>query len=449
MRWSANSAEGSAGASTRRWPVSGGMAGQRIRQGHAPRRISAADFKRLVVLGGSAAGVSAAVAARTAGFDGDVTIVEAEDELFYDRCALSTEFLTARLTQAQVALGEETEALDIHWRRGCRAAAVDVRQGHVSLAGGEVVRFDRLVVATGVRARHEAMGHTAPRILTLRGLTDARLLLSALESLDDGHELTIVGGGLVGSELASSAAQMGFAPTLVIGASTPLEGLVGSRLGRRLLDRHRSSGVRVITKARLAHTSVNGHQVQLLLSTGATLTSDLVLLATGSIPNTEFLDGSGLTLDDGVVCDESMYVEGSEVVVAAGDVARVPCSLLGGRTKRVEHWASAAEQGQLAGSNLLRTRAGAHCFTQVPDFGTSIHGDNMRVLGFPEEGDTVDRLWGSPEGERCGLGYLRGGRLVGVVAINDANAARQLHPLLGSRLCGGRSTGATEPPGQR
>ena len=157
------------------------------------------------------------------------------------------------------------------------------------------------------------------------------------------------------------------------------------------------------------------------LDTGSRLDADVVVLATGTQPNTEWLRGSGLDIQDGLLCRATLHAAGSDIVVGVGDVARAPHPLLEGEAVRVEHWASARHQAAVAATNLLLGPAQGHPQTEPPVFGTTIHGAAIRGIGFPSKADTSEVVWGSIEAGQAVVAMHRRGRLIGAVALNAAD----------------------------
>jgi NADPH-dependent 2,4-dienoyl-CoA reductase/sulfur reductase-like enzyme len=141
-------------------------------------------------------------------------------------------------------------------------------------------------------------------------------------------------------------------------------------------------------------------------------------MATGTQPNLEWLQGSGLTLSDGLVCGPTLHALGTPGIVGAGDVVRTPHPLLDGQLVRVEHWASTRDQAALAAANLLAGPELARHLSAVPEFGTTIHGARIRCVGFPQMADSSRTLWGSVESGQALVALGRGARLVGVISLN-------------------------------
>ncbi|GAA2318924.1 FAD-dependent oxidoreductase [Nonomuraea roseoviolacea subsp. roseoviolacea] len=360
-------------------------------------------LKRITVVGASLAGLRAVQTLRREGFDGEITLVGAETHLPYNRPPLSKSVLRG---DDDVAL-PGAEELGDQWLRGRRAVRLDVRERTVGLDDGTEIGHDGLVIATGARPRRLDGAHR------LRTIDDA---LALRARLDSGHEhVLVIGGGFIGGEVASTARQLGRKVTLVDAAPYPMRAGLGEDAARWLAAHHERNGVELVTNARV--TAVSGGRVH--LADGRSIAADLVVGGMGVTPNTEWLDGSGLTTDDGVLCLPTLFARGAGDIVAAGDVARWPHGLFGGETVRVEHWSNANEQGAIAARNLLAGPENATPFLDVPNHATHVHGARIQTAGLPHLADAASIVTGSPEDDRFAVAFTRDGVLVGAVAVNS------------------------------
>ncbi|NUW39432.1 NAD(P)/FAD-dependent oxidoreductase [Nonomuraea rhodomycinica] len=360
-------------------------------------------LNRITVVGASLAGLRAVQTLRREGFEGEVTLVGAEPHIPYNRPPLSKSVLRG---DDDVTL-PGAEELGDQWLRGRQAVHLDVRERTVGLDDGTEVGHDGLVIATGARPRQ------LDGALRLRTVEDA---LALRAELDAGHEhVLVVGGGFIGGEVASTARQLGRKVTLVDAAPYPMRAGLGEDASRWLAAHHERNGVELVTNVRV--TAVDGGRVQ--LDDGRSLTADLVVGAMGVRPNTEWLDGSGLATDDGVLCAPTLFAQGAGDIVAAGDVARWPHGLFGGEMVRVEHWANANEQGAVAARNLLAGPGNATPFLDVPNFATHVHGARIQTAGLPHLADSASIVTGSLEEDRFAVAFTRDGVLVGAVAVDS------------------------------
>lgn len=383
-----------------------------------PATSSARPVRRLVIVGASLAGLRTAQAARAAGHDGGIVLVGQEPHLPYTRPPLSKELLqgTQEIEDSALQVG----ALDVEWRLGVPATGLDRAHRRVRLADGTDVDYERLIIATGCRARPwDGPGTRLAGVHSLRTLEDAVELRAALASA---HRLLIVGAGFIGCEVAASARALGVEVTLLDVAAHPLLPF-GPQLGERWENMHRQRGVDVRLGVGLAALRGRRRVEEAELSDGTVLEADTVLLALGSVLNTEWLTDSGLELDPAVVCDETLTTTQDPDILAAGDIAAVPVALAGGVALRVEHWTTAAEHGQLAGRNALLapTERGQH--RALPYFWSDQYGSKIQALGCPALADRTELLEQTPEGDRFVAACVRGERVIGVVGMN---AARRL-----------------------
>lgn len=375
---------------------------------------------RIVVVGASLAGFRAAEALRTRGFDGALTLVGDEPHRPYDRPPLSKQVLTGdwdidRVTLPTAAPVEPPALEPFDWRLGHRAMSLDLGERALVLEGGERLAFDGLVVATGCRPR--AIGDDAlAGVHVLRTLDDAVALRADLERAPE--RVVVIGAGFIGSEVAASCRARGLEVTVVEALPVPLERVLGAEMGALCADLHRDNGVDL----RLAvgvdgfdHDGA-GHVTGVRLSDGSTVAAGVVVVGIGVVPNTEWLAGSGLTLDNGVVCDETCLA--APGVVAAGDVARWPNRRYGGDLMRVEHWDNAIEMGAAAARRLLVDGSAAEPYMPVPWFWSDLYDRKIQLAGRAGPGDEVEVVHGDVAERRFVALYGRAGRLVGALGWN-------------------------------
>jgi NADPH-dependent 2,4-dienoyl-CoA reductase/sulfur reductase-like enzyme len=250
-------------------------------------------------------------------------------------------------------------------------------------------------------------------VLTLRHLDDSLALQARLQP---GARLVIVGAGFIGCEVAASARKRGVEVTLLDIAAHPMLPL-GPELGARCARLHEEHGVELRLSTGI-DAVLNGPRVQ--LSDGSELEADVVLMALGAIPNTDWLRDSGLSLDPGVVCDATLTSIDDPDVLAAGDLVSWPHPLAGGEQVRVEHWTTAAEHGQLAGRNALLDPAERQAHDTPPYFWSDQYEVKIQAVGFPGNADRLEIIELSPGGERLVAVGAQDGQLVGVIAFNAA-----------------------------
>lgn len=368
---------------------------------------------RIVVVGASLAGQRAARALRSAGFTGELTLVGEERHVPYNRPPLSKAVLRGDMGFSELMLDREAQRLDVAWRLGTRATRLDVANGIVGLADGSTVNFDAALIATGVSARRlEVPGANLENIHYLRTFDDAEKLREALASATN---LLVVGAGFIGCEVAASAVQMGIAVTVVDPAAVPMERVLGAELGLAAQRRHEEHGVRFLMGRSIVGFEGRHAVAAALLDSGERVRADVVVIGIGSVPNTSWLEGSGLECSNGVVCEETCLVPATQGrIAAAGDVANWPHPAYGGRRMRVEHWSQAAEQGEAAALALLDPCA-ARPYAPVLSMWSDQYGRKLQAVGAPWLGDRIQVSEGTIESHQYVAEAYLGVRLVGAV----------------------------------
>jgi NADPH-dependent 2,4-dienoyl-CoA reductase/sulfur reductase-like enzyme len=375
-------------------------------------------MRRLVIVGASLAGQRAAQAARKGGFDGEIVIVGDERHLPYTRPPLSKELLAGEQEIERVQLPIDT--LDVDWRLGVAATGLDRERRRVVLSDGEEVAYERVILATGSRARRwTGAGAELEGVHTLRNLDDALALRAAL---DGGPRVAIVGAGFIGCEVAQTARKKGLEVTLIDIATTPMPPL-GPQLGRWCAELHRARGVDLCLATGVAGLRGNGRVEAVELTDGTRIDADIVVVGLGAVPNTDWLSRSGLQVDPGLACDATLTAAGDPDVLGAGDIVTWPHPLADGDAIRIEHWTVAAEQGQLAGRNVMVAPDERRPYDAPPYFWTDQYDVKVQALGFPGRADRLELVESTPDGSRFVYAGERAGRLVGIFAVN---AARRL-----------------------
>ncbi|MFJ9562861.1 NAD(P)/FAD-dependent oxidoreductase [Streptomyces fuscichromogenes] len=372
------------------------------------------DPRSLVVVGASLAGLRAVEAARKAGFDGRITLVGAEPHLPYDRPPLSKAYLdAASATEIPVFRSEDVlrTELGVTLRLGEPATGLDTGRRQV-VVGGEPIPYDALVLATGATARRLPGTDGLRGVHTLRTADDA---VAVRRALDAGARTVVIGAGFIGSEVASAARKRGLDVTVVEALPTPLVRAVGEVMGEACAWLHHRNGTVLHCGVQVTGFEGEGRVERVLLSDGGALDADLVVMGAGAVPATGWLEGSGLTLDDGVVCDTTLFT-GAPGVYAAGDVARWHNPVFG-RSMRLEHWTSAAEQGAVAARNALDPAA-ARPYGTVPYFWSDWYDSRIQFVGVPQA-DEIRVADGDAAGEgRCVALYREADRLCGALTVN-------------------------------
>jgi NADPH-dependent 2,4-dienoyl-CoA reductase/sulfur reductase-like enzyme len=365
--------------------------------------------QQLVVVGASLAGLGAVRGARRLGFDGRITLVGAEPHLPYDRPPLSKEFLESdeprkvpTLCDAEVL----SDQLSTELLLGTPASELRPDE-HTVRAGDQLLEYDKLIIATG---SSPCVPPDMPGAHVLRTIDDA---LAIRDALRHARHVTVVGAGFIGSEVASSARKRGCDVTVVEAAQTPLSRALGTSMGAACSTLHEVHGVDVRCGVTVAATEEAARVVH--LSDGSVLRTDLVVLGTGAKPATDWLGGSALRLDDGVVCD-AMLGSSAPDVYAAGDVARW-FNRWSGNSMRLEHWTAAAEQGEAAARNAVAPEDGEP-YAAVPYFWSDAYGTRIQFLGVPDC-DQVEVVSGDPRRHKFVTLYRSGDRLTGALGMDN------------------------------
>ena len=378
-------------------------------------------LNHVVVVGASLAGFRAAETLRTEGYDGALTLVGDEAHRPYDRPPLSKQVLTGEWDLDRVLLPTgapvelpDTEPFD--WRLGRTAVSVDLSERRVVLDDDQRLAYDGLVIATGCRPRTLPAAGTLAGVHVLRTMDDAVGLRADLERGPD--RVAVIGAGFIGSEVAASCRARGLEVTIVEALPVPLERVLGAAMGALCGDLHRDHGVdlRLGVGVDGFDDDGSGHVTGVRLADGTTVAAEVVVVGIGVIPNTEWLEGSGLTIENGVLCDETCLA--APGVVAAGDVARWPNLRFGGEVMRVEHWDNALEMGVAAAHRLLSEGGVAEPYMPVPWFWSDLYDRKIQLAGRSGPDDQVQVVHGDVAERRFVALYGRAGRLVGALGWN-------------------------------
>lgn len=395
------------------------------------------QLRQVVVVGAGVAGTRAAEALRQDGYDGDLTIVGAERHAPYHRPPLSKKLLTGQVHRAGVDLAPQFE-LQARVLRGASAIKLDLSSRMVHLRDENqdlALQFDGLVIASGATPRQWPGGPVPDGVLMLRTVDDC---LAIRERLGSRPRVVVVGGGFIGAEVAASCRSLGLGVVLVEKATSPLLAALGKELAPRWAELHRQHGVDVRVGVGVDSFIGTGRVEAVRLTDGSRVPADVVIVGLGVTPVTDWLDGSGLRVDDGVVCDGTGAAEGDTgdaAVVAAGDVARWWHPLYE-RHLRTEHWDDAGRQGEAAARTLLAGPDHAETYDELPYFWSDQYDVKVQMLGVPTDYDAVDIVEGDPEAWDFLAAYGRGGRTIAVLgtipnrvyAYRDAIANRAEFP---------------------
>ncbi|TQJ37958.1 FAD-dependent oxidoreductase (plasmid) [Streptomyces sp. NBC_00080] len=373
---------------------------------------------RVLVVGASASGLTTVEALRRKGYAGPITVLGDEPHAPYDRPPLSKQVLSGAWEPERATLRprDALSALDAEFVLGDPAVGLDPASRTVRTASGRALRADAVVVATGVRARRLPGQENLAGVHVLRTLDDALALRADLLA---GTRLVVVGEGVLGSEIAATARTLGLDVTLTGPLTAPMAMQVGPLVSGVLADLHTERGVTLRLGTGVVGLTADGGRVTgVRLATDEVLPADVVVVAIGASPATEWLTDSGLELDNGVVCDSRCRAE--EGIYAVGDVARWHHEGLG-RLIRLENRTNATEQAMaVAGAILGEDRP----YTPVPYFWTDQYDAKLQVHGFLPADAEVDVVEGDLTARRFVARYRSGGRVTGVLGWNMPKQAR-------------------------
>ncbi|MEU1184731.1 FAD-dependent oxidoreductase [Streptomyces sp. NPDC005820] len=371
-------------------------------------------MRTVAVVGASLAGLSAVRSLRKQGYDGRLVVIGDELHRPYDRPPLSKEFLAGTLGEADLSLETEEEDLGAEWLLGSRAIGLDRAERAVRLADGRELKADGIVLATGAAARTLPGSEGLTGVHTLRTLDDARALRAELAA---GGRLVVIGGGFIGAEVASTAYALGLDVTVIEAAPTPLAGPLGAEMGAVVSGLHADHGVRLLCGVGVKGLSGETRVDAVLLEDGRSVPADIVVVGVGARPCVDWLDGSGIELDNGVKCGADGRTSLASVV-AVGDCANWYDPRAGAH-RRVEHWTGARERPDAAIATLLAGGAVQPGVPKPPYFWSDQYGVKIQFAGHAAGADTVTVEEGTA-GDRDVLAvYRRAGTPVAVLGMNQ------------------------------
>jgi NADPH-dependent 2,4-dienoyl-CoA reductase/sulfur reductase-like enzyme len=383
-------------------------------------------LRHVVVVGASLAGLRACETLRQEGFGGPIVLVGDETEMPYDRPPLSKKLLAGDWDADRIRLrkADDVDGLELDLRLGSPAVSLDTSAHTVTLGSGASIEYDALVIATGATVRTLPGQPSWPGVHALRTLGDSLSLRADLAGRPDGSRpaVTVIGAGFIGLEVAATARQLGCEVTVLEGLPSPLVRALGTEMGTAVASVHGRHGVEI--RCGVTVTGLVGDESGVrgvALDGGEVVPSDVVVVGIGVTPATQWLEGSGLELSDGVVCDAALRASVAGVF-AAGDCVRWHNRVFDPHddaVMRIEHWTNAAEQGAAAARSLLAVAEGREPepYEAVPFFWSDQFESRIQFVGRPHGGDEVRVISGDLDGAFSAL-YGWQGRLRGVLGVS-------------------------------
>jgi NADPH-dependent 2,4-dienoyl-CoA reductase/sulfur reductase-like enzyme len=374
----------------------------------------------VVIVGAGFGGWRLVEALRREGYEGALTLLGEETHAPYDRPPLSKQVLSLKwdVEKATLATPERISEVNVDLRLGVRAVGLDIESNTVDLEDGSRVTGTHIVIATGARARRLPYSADAS-ILTLRNRDDEVRLREELDRIDPDGVVAIIGGGFIGAEVATQLQGRGFAPLVLEAAARPLIDIVGSEASSWLERLAGDAGVELRSSQHVADVVRDGDGFSVVFEDGEALGAALVILGVGAEVNVEWLEESGLVIDNGVVVDLNLLA--TERIAAIGDVARFGWpNVMGDDLVRIEHWEVANMHAQHL-AHFWTTGESAVDY-MVPYFWSDQYGKKIQMLGHARPDDDVVRVHGSPEEGKWIALFSRGGVVTGIITLAQPRA---------------------------
>lgn len=379
-----------------------------------------------VIVGASLAGAKAAQGLREAGFDGRVVLIGEESSLPYERPELSKGYLLGKKTRDDLLAHPEGFYADhdIEVMTGTTVTAIDRAASEVQIAGGEALRYDRLLLTTGAAPRSlDIRGVDLPGVVSLRTVADSDDLR---ERIAQASRVVVVGAGWIGCEVAACARMSGAHVTMLTPDPFPLVRILGPQVGAMFADLHTEHGVDLRLGTEVEAIVGTDRAQGVRTTDGDEIAGDLVVLGVGAVPRDELAGAAGLEVDDGILVDEFLTTSDPRIL-AAGDGANAWHPLLNSRL-RVEHWDNAIKQGLAAAANMLDTPT---AYTRLPFFYSDQYDFGMEYRGHATTWDEVV-FRGDPASREFLAFWLHQGRVLAAMNANIWDQGDALDALLRS-----------------
>lgn len=373
----------------------------------------------VVVVGAGLSALRTVESLRKSGYGGRIVVVGDEEFAPYNRPPLSKEALAGGVEISDLTFPQKASIDDVEWVLGTPVVSSNLEAGVATLADDRSLRMSALVVASGIRPRVLPIPGPSEGRLFLRTANDARTLRTRL---GPGVRLLIMGAGFIGCEVAATARSMGCEVNVVALDEEPMIRPLGAELGAAMRRHHESHGVRFHLGRTVSQFLGTQTVTGAVLDDGTHVAADVVLEAIGSLPNTEWLEGNGLDLSNGVLTDGHLRVMDAPLpAVAVGDVARHPNALFPGQTYRIEHWNMPTEMAKVAGPTLAALVEGREpaipAFRGLPSFWSDQYDLQIQSFGIPGFAKRSELFEGRYD-DACIVEYHDASGLVGVIGVN-------------------------------
>lgn len=392
--------------------------------------INLSDNQQVVIIGAGIAGMFAASHLRRKGFDGEITVVDHQDEQPYDRPPLTKEFLRGSADEDEVLLHKPNfyEEKDIQLKLGKYVSEIDADKQVITLAGGELIHWDKLLVTTGsmLNRLDDLDEREFENVFYIRTKEDAVRLKHQLKNIE---HLVIFGGGFIGLEVAASLRSLDKKVTILEPSETPLMNVLGSEMGSYLADFHRSQGVEIITGDYAEQYKGEEKVTEITTKQGKKIPCDGILVSIGVTPDLSLVEGLLDCEEDGIIINE--YGETSvDNIFAAGDNSRWP-DPVSKQLIRVEHWENAFHQGRNVALNIIHEKSKP--FDRIPYFWSDQYDLNIEYLGQPLNWDQ-SIVRGDKENDELVTFYVHQQKLVGALFINRSKDVDPVKKMMGRKF---------------
>ncbi len=399
---------------------------QKLDGADAPEPVASTELKRIVIIGGGAAGFAAAQRLRDLGYSGEVTLVSDDKTAPYDRPNVSKDYLAGEAEPQWMPLKDDAFYAEhrITLILGAKVQALDTAVKRLSLSGDQTLDYDALLLATGAEPNlPDTPGFNKPNVHVLRTQADADALIDAAE---DAKVVAIVGASFIGLEAAAAFITRGLTVHVIAPENLPLSAKLGPELGGYIKGLHEEKGVTF----HLGRKPRGFDGAVLTLDDSTTLRCDLVVAGVGVKPRLDLAKGAGIAADKGVTVD-ARFQTSAQGVFAAGDIAEYPDPVSGARI-RVEHWVAAERQGQIAAANMLGRN---EPIAEPPFFWSAHYGASIRYVGHAESWDTIE-VNGDLSNNDAEVRYIKDGQTLAVATVGRDMAALKANQDMRERTTG-------------